>query len=196
MSHENQKLLSALALHLTPCKSLASPSCCHSTYQNCQCIAGYDEAAATPPERLLAHTLQEVLLLHSPPGSSVYPVAVDEDDASDTQLDARWPKSTLKLVLQAAHQPYRVNEFKMHLAGEDCGSAECSGKCLCFAHSILRTGKPTATEAPDGHACVGNNASTTGIWRAAAHVNAENVVCVEQLLVLCCLLDVASCSQL
>ncbi|WIA13073.1 hypothetical protein OEZ85_006675 [Tetradesmus obliquus] len=76
---------------------------------------GYDEAVATPPERLLALGLQELLLLHCPLGSSVVPVAVDEDDASDTQLDTRWPKSTLQLVL--AGQPLRRRmEIKTALA--------------------------------------------------------------------------------
>jgi hypothetical protein len=79
--------------------------------------AGYEEAAATAPERLLAHTLQEVLLLHSPPGSSMYPVIVDEDDMSETTLDARWPTSTLKRVLEAAQQLYNEQQFRQNLAG-------------------------------------------------------------------------------
>jgi hypothetical protein len=98
--------------------------------------AGYDEAAATAPERLLAHTLQEVLLLHSPPGSSVYPVAVDEDDASETLLDARWPKSTLRGVLQAAQQPYRVHEFKQHLAGRLKALGRGGRPALCSLLSL------------------------------------------------------------
>jgi hypothetical protein len=127
--------------NLTTHHALHTRSAVLTTNLNSLPAAGYDEAAATPTERLLAHTLQEVLLLHSPPGSSIYPVAVDEDDASDTQLDGRWPKSTLKLVLQAAQQPYRVNEFKQHLAGEACigarlvlalaaQAAACTAFCL------------------------------------------------------------------
>jgi hypothetical protein len=59
-----------------------------------------------------------VLLLQSSPGSSVYPVVVDEDGTSETLLDARWPNCTLPGVLQAAQQPYMLHEFKKHLAGE------------------------------------------------------------------------------
>jgi hypothetical protein len=98
--------------------------------------AGYDEAAATAPERLLAHTLQEVLLLHSPTGSSMYPVTVDEEDASETFLHAQWPKSTLKRVLEAAQQPYRVADFKQYLAG---ALKRQNGGILCIAVCLMNS---------------------------------------------------------
>lgn len=121
---------------------------------------------------MLALGLQELLLLHCPLGSSVVPVAVDEDDASDTQLDTRWPKSTLQLVL--AGQPLRRRmEIKTALAGEiqffwtrasfvwcyiwlECAlqtlhaTANCSGSCVkgaCsrmeWAAAIQHTSRPS-----------------------------------------------------